>query len=74
VANFVADPQHIQQVFATSEPFSAERAGIEARVLLTSDAAYNRYRVMFTAQDFSNSTPRLWRSLCRRLCGDRATI
>ena len=57
VANFVADPQYIQQAFATSEPFFAERAGIEARVLLTSDAGYNPYRVMFTTQDFLKQHP-----------------
>ncbi len=52
VANFIADPQYIQQAFATSEPFFAEQAGIETRVLLTSDAGYNPYRVMFTTRDF----------------------
>jgi NitT/TauT family transport system substrate-binding protein len=57
VANFVADPQYIQQAFATSEPFFAERAGIKARVLLTSDAGYNPYRVMFTTQDFLKQHP-----------------
>ena len=34
VANFVADPQYIQQAFATSEPFFAQQAGVETRVLL----------------------------------------
>ena len=29
VANFVADPHYIQQAFATSEPFFAQRAGVE---------------------------------------------
>ncbi len=57
VANFVADPQYIQQAFATSEPFFAQRAGIETRVLLTSDAGYNPYRVMFTTQDFLKQHP-----------------
>ena len=52
VANFIADPQYVQQAFATSEPFFAKQAGIETRVLLTSDAGYNPYRVMFTTRDF----------------------
>jgi len=52
VANFVADPQYIQQAFATSEPFFARQAGVETRVLLTSDAGYSPYRVMFTTRDF----------------------
>ena len=57
VANFVADPQYIQQCFATSEPFFAHQAGIETRVLLTSDAGYNPYRVMFTSRDFLRQHP-----------------
>jgi NitT/TauT family transport system substrate-binding protein len=50
VANFVADPQYIQQAFATSEPFFARQAGIETRVMLTSDAGYSPYRVTFTTR------------------------
>jgi NitT/TauT family transport system substrate-binding protein len=57
VANFVADPQYIQQAFATSEPFFARKAGIAIRVLLTSDAGYNPYRVMFTSRDFLREHP-----------------
>lgn len=57
VANFVADPNYIQQAFATSEPFFAHQAGVEARVLLTSDAGYNPYRVMFTTREFLSQHP-----------------
>src|SRR5713101_5060001 len=57
VANFVADPQYIQQAFATSEPYFAHQAGIETRVLLTSDAGYNPYRVMFTTRDLLQQHP-----------------
>ena len=57
VANFVADPTYIQQSFATSEPFFARKAGIETRVLLTSSAGYNPYRVMFTTRDFLAQHP-----------------
>ena len=57
VANFVADPNYVQQAFATSEPFFAKQAGIETRVLLTSDAGYNPYRVMFTTRDFVAQQP-----------------
>jgi NitT/TauT family transport system substrate-binding protein len=57
VANFVADPQYIQQAFATSEPFFAHQAGVETRVLLTSDAGYNPYRVMYTTRDFLRQHP-----------------
>ena len=57
VANFVADPDYVQQAFATSEPFFAHKAGIETRVLLTSDAGYSPYRVMFTTRDFLQQHP-----------------
>jgi NitT/TauT family transport system substrate-binding protein len=57
VANFVADPQYIQQAFATSEPFFAHQAGIETRVLLVSDAGYSPYRVMYTTRDFVQQHP-----------------
>jgi len=57
VANFVADPNYVQQAFATSEPFFAEQAGIATRVLLTSDAGYNPYRVMFTSRSFLAQHP-----------------
>jgi NitT/TauT family transport system substrate-binding protein len=57
VANFVADPQYIQQAFATSEPFFAHQAGIETRVLLVSDAGYGPYRVMYTTRDFVQQHP-----------------
>jgi NitT/TauT family transport system substrate-binding protein len=57
VANFVADPNYVQQAFATSEPFFARQAGIETRVLLTSDAGYSPYRVMFTTRDFLQQHP-----------------
>jgi NitT/TauT family transport system substrate-binding protein len=57
VANFLADPNYIQQAFATSEPFFARQAGIETRVLLISDAGFTPYRVMFTTQDFLRQHP-----------------
>jgi len=57
VANFVADPNYVQQAFATSEPFFAHQAGIETRVLLTSDAGYSPYRVMCTTRDFLQQHP-----------------
>ena len=65
VANFVADPHYIQQAFATSEPFFAQRAGVETRVLLISDAGYNPYRVMFTSQQFLREHPDVVRRFVR---------
>jgi NitT/TauT family transport system substrate-binding protein len=59
VANFVADPNYVQQAFATSEPFFAKQAGIETRVLLTSDAGYSPYRVALTTRDFLAQHPEI---------------
>ena len=59
VANFVANPDYIQQAFATSEPFFAKQAGIETHVLLTSDAGYSPYRVMFTTQTYVQQHPEI---------------
>ncbi len=59
VANFVADPNYIQQAFATSEPFFAQKAGVETRVLLTSDAGYSPYRVMFTTTSLLQQHPEI---------------
>jgi NitT/TauT family transport system substrate-binding protein len=57
VSNFIADPRYIQQAFATSEPFFALQAGIETRIMLTSDAGYNPYRVMFTTREMIRQHP-----------------
>ncbi len=59
VANFVADPNYIQQAFATSEPYFAHQAGVETRVLLVSDAGYSPYRVMYTTRDFVQQHPEI---------------
>jgi NitT/TauT family transport system substrate-binding protein len=59
VANFVADPQYIQQAFATSEPYFAHQAGVETRVLLVSDAGYSPYRVMYTTQEYVQQHPEI---------------
>jgi NitT/TauT family transport system substrate-binding protein len=57
VANFVRDPNYIQQCFLTSEPYFAERAGAPTRVLLNSDAGYDPYRVFFTSTGYAHDHP-----------------
>ena len=59
VANFVADPNYIQQAFATSEPYFAHQAGVETRVLLVSDSGYSPYRVMYTTREFVQLHPEI---------------
>ena len=64
VANFLADPNYVQQIFITSEPFFAKQAGAEVRTLLISSSGYDPYRVQFTTRDFAAHHPDVVRSSC----------
>jgi NitT/TauT family transport system substrate-binding protein len=57
VANFLADPGYVQQIFITSEPFFAKQAGAEVRTILISYSGYDPYRVQFTTHDFAAQHP-----------------
>jgi NitT/TauT family transport system substrate-binding protein len=57
IANFLADPGYVQQVFITSEPYFAKQAGAEVRTLLISSTGYDPYRVSFTTRDFAAQHP-----------------
>ena len=57
VANFLADPNYVQQIFVTSEPFFAKQGGAEVRTLLISSSGYDPYRVQFTTRDFASQHP-----------------
>ena len=57
VANFLQDPDYIQQAFVTSEPYFAQRAGVPTRMLMNSDAGYDPYRVFYTSTDFLREHP-----------------
>ncbi len=59
VANFLADPDYVQQIFITSEPFFARQGGAEVRTLLISSSGYDPYRVQFTTRDFAVQHPDL---------------
>jgi NitT/TauT family transport system substrate-binding protein len=59
VANFLADPNYVQQIFITSEPFFAKQAGAHVRTLLISSSGYDPYRVQFTTRDFAVDHPDL---------------
>jgi hypothetical protein len=56
VANFLQDPNYIQQGFLTSEPYFAAKGGAQSRFLLNRDAGYDPYRVFYTSQSFAQST------------------
>ncbi len=57
IANFLADPGYIQQIFVTSEPYFVQNAGVEFRTKLISSAGYDPYRVFFTRTDYVSQHP-----------------
>jgi NitT/TauT family transport system substrate-binding protein len=59
VANFLQDPNYIQQCFVTSEPSFARKSGAEIKTMLISDTGYQPYRVVFTATSFLHEHPEL---------------
>jgi NitT/TauT family transport system substrate-binding protein len=59
IANFLADPDYVQQVFVTSEPFFAKQAGAEVRTLPISSSGYDPYRVSLTTRDLVTQHPDL---------------
>ncbi len=59
IASFLADPNYIQQIFITSEPYFVTKAGGTFRTMLISGAGYDPYRVFFTRKDFVEQKPDL---------------
>ena len=59
VSNFLQDPNYIQQIFVTSEPFFARKSGAQVRTLLISDTGYDPYRVIFTSTAFLKEHPKI---------------
>jgi NitT/TauT family transport system substrate-binding protein len=57
IASFLADPNYVQQIFITSEPFFAKQAGAEVRTFLISSSGYDPYRVQFTTRAFASEHP-----------------
>lgn len=57
VANFLSNPNYIQQCFVTSEPYFAEKAGAHVRTLLISASGYQPYRIYETSESFLHDHP-----------------
>ncbi len=57
VANFIQDPDYMQQIFVTSEPFYVKKAGQPIRTLLISETGYDPYRVFFTSHSYAQQHP-----------------
>jgi len=57
VANFLADPNYVQQIFVTSEPYFTKQAGVDVRTILISSSGYDPYRVQFATREFAAAHP-----------------
>ena len=57
VATFLRDPDYIQQIFVTSEPYFVRKQGVEPRVLPIRDSGYDVYRVLMGSKDFVAKNP-----------------
>jgi NitT/TauT family transport system substrate-binding protein len=57
ISNFLANPEYVQQIFITSEPFFAKQAGAQVRTLLISKSGYDPYRVQLTTREFAAQHP-----------------
>ena len=65
VANFLADPNYLQQVFVTSEPFLTKQAGVDVRTILISTSGYDPYRVQFTTREYAAQHPEVIQKFVR---------
>ncbi|MBY0505521.1 MAG: ABC transporter substrate-binding protein [Bryobacteraceae bacterium] len=65
VASFLADPNYIQQIFITSEPFFVQQAGVAYRTMLINTAGYDPYRTVFGHQRFLDQHPEEARKFVR---------
>jgi NitT/TauT family transport system substrate-binding protein len=59
ISNFLHDPNYIQQIFVTSEPYFAQKQGAQVRSLLISSTGYQPYRVYFTSRQFLQAHPEI---------------
>lgn len=57
IANFLADPNYVEQIVVTSEPFFARQGGASVRTILISSSGYDPYRVQFTSRSFAEQHP-----------------
>jgi NitT/TauT family transport system substrate-binding protein len=57
VANFLNDPNYVQQIFVTSEPYLTKQAGVDVRTILISSSGFDPYRVQFTSREFAAAHP-----------------
>jgi NitT/TauT family transport system substrate-binding protein len=66
-ANFIRDPQYIQQAYLTNEPYYAEKANIPVRFLYLSESGFDPYNVVVANTKLVQEHPELIRSFCKGL-------
>ena len=59
VANFIVDPNYIQQAYPTSEPYYALKEGVRSRVLQISGSGFDPYRVIIANKALVEKHPEL---------------
>ena len=65
IANFLSDPNYIQQIFVTSEPFFVTKAGADFRTMLINTTGYDPYRVLFANKGYMDQHPEVAAKLVR---------
>jgi NitT/TauT family transport system substrate-binding protein len=62
MAQFMVDPNYIQQCFVTNEPYYVERNGGHARTILIAESGFDPYRVIMGNADFVKAHPNITRA------------
>jgi NitT/TauT family transport system substrate-binding protein len=57
IAQFMADPNFIQQCFVTNEPYFVARNGGHPRAMLIADSGFDPYRSIFSTTSFAREHP-----------------
>jgi NitT/TauT family transport system substrate-binding protein len=65
VANFIRDPEYIQQAFPHAEPFYAKQQGVESRCILVSESGFDPYRVVVAPQKMVSGHPEWLRAFSK---------
>jgi len=57
IAQFMTDPQFIQQCYVTNEPYYVRRNGANPRAMLIANSGYDPYRIIFTTRRYAQAQP-----------------
>lgn len=66
IANYLADKNHAQQCFVTSEPLAAEKKGTRTKTFLVAEEGYNPYTtVLITRESVLKAKPEVVKALVK---------